>query len=188
MANFPFIIGNRKSRLPLFLGYVNYVPSPYPLPQGERGMEREGVTMSFEQITPQQAKEILDQNSDAIYVDVRSIPEFERGHPQGAINIPIFHYEAGGMRPNPDFSKVVEAVLSKEKTLVVGCQAGGRSQQACQVLGQAGFQNLYNVMGGFGGGRNPETGEPIAGWAQQGLPVSQENGEGVGYESLLRKV
>src|SRR5262249_33192895 len=104
-------------------------------------------------------------------------------------NIPIlhFHEQAQQMVPNPDFSKVAEGALLKEKTLVVGCMAGGRSQRACEMLEQMGFPNLYNVQGGFGGGRNPETGEPIAGWAQRGLPVSQENGEGVSYESLLAK-
>src|SRR5262245_2389486 len=145
--------------------------------------------MPIQQIDPSRAKEILDENPEALYVDVRSIPEFVRGHPIRAVNIPLLHFQeqTQQMTPNPDFAKVAEAVLPKEKTLVVGCMVGGRSQRACEALEQMGFQNLYNVQGGFGGGRNPETGEPIAGWSQRGLPVSQENGEGVGYESLLAK-
>ena len=37
------------------------------------------------------------------YVDVRSVPEFEAGHPQGAVNIPLANMVPGGMVPNPAF-------------------------------------------------------------------------------------
>src|SRR5262245_32240932 len=144
--------------------------------------------MTIQQITPDKAKEILDQDSQTLYVDVRSIPEFERGHPVGAINIPLLHLdeESHQMVPNPDFAKVAEAVLPREKKLLVGCMAGGRSQKACELLQQKGYSNLSNIMGGYGGGRNPMTGEPVPGWSQLNLPVSQDNGEGIGYESLLK--
>lgn len=145
--------------------------------------------MSIHQITPNEAKTILDEDSNAIYLDVRSQPEFEEGHPAGAINIPLLDYneELGGMAPNPDFTKVVEAIVSKDKKLIVGCQAGGRSQKACMVLEQLGFRDLSNVLGGFGGGQGP-TGQRVPGWKELGLPVSEENGEGVGYESLVKKI
>jgi rhodanese-related sulfurtransferase len=146
--------------------------------------------MPIEQINSQKAKEMLDQDPEAIYVDVRSIPEFLRGHPIRALNIPLFHYneQVQQMSPNPDFLKVSEAVLPQDKTLIVGCMVGGRSQKACEALAQAGFEKLHNVMGGYGGGRDPMTGEPVPGWSQLGLPISQENGEGVGYESLAAKI
>jgi rhodanese-related sulfurtransferase len=145
--------------------------------------------MPIHQITPPEAKRILDENSNSIYVDVRSVREFEQGHPAGAINIPLLDYneERGGMFPNPDFAKVSEAVLSKDKKLIVGCQAGGRSQKACMILEQLGYQDLSNVLGGFGGGMSP-TGQPVLGWRDSGLPVSEESGEGIGYESLVKKI
>lgn len=140
--------------------------------------------MPIQQINPQQAYEILKQDSQAVYVDVRSIPEFERGHPEKAINLPILHMneETRGMAPNPDFTAVAQAILPKDQPLIVGCQVGGRSQKACEALAQLGFEKLYNVQGGFGG----MPGAP--GWSTLGLPVSQENGDGVSYESLLQKV
>jgi rhodanese-related sulfurtransferase len=137
--------------------------------------------MSIEQTTPDQAKQILDQTPDAVYLDVRSIPEFLQGHAAGAINIPILHMQGGQMAPNPDFQKVVEAVLPKEKPLFVGCKMGGRSQRACEVLDALGYQKIWNIDGGFGGNDH----QP--GWKDLGLPVSMENGEGVGYESLLAR-
>ena len=135
------------------------------------------------QITPDQARKILEESKDAVYLDVRSTPEFANGHAAGAINIPLMNYNQGSgmMTPNPDFQQVVESVLPKGKKLVVGCQMGGRSQRACELMQQLGYQDLSNIRGGFGG--SPE--QP--GWAQLGYPVSTEAGEGVGYESLLKK-
>lgn len=138
--------------------------------------------MPIQQINPEQAKKILDENSEALYVDVRSVREFEQGHAEGAINIPLLdHNEDGQMLPNPDFLAVMEAQVPKDKVLIVACQAGGRSQKACEQLEMKGYQNLSNMMGGFGG--TPQT----PGWKQSGLPVSQDNGEGISYESLKKK-
>ena len=143
--------------------------------------------MPIQQINPSEAKDLLDQDAQAIYVDVRSIPEFTAGHPIRALNIPIMHKGQQGMEPNNDFLKVSKAALPKDRKLLVGCMAGGRSQKACELLEQQGFTQLYNVYGGFGGGRNPETGEPQPGWKDLGLPISDENGEGVSYSSLSAK-
>lgn len=140
--------------------------------------------MPIEQISPQQAKEILDQNPQSLYVDVRSVKEFVQGHAAGAINIPLldFNEEFGQMMPNSDFLKVFEANVPKDKILIVGCQAGGRSQKACEQLEMKGYTTLHNIVGGFGG-------VPQApGWKQLGLPVSQENGDGISYESLKIKL
>jgi rhodanese-related sulfurtransferase len=138
--------------------------------------------MAIEQTTPDQAKQALEQNPDAVYVDVRSIPEFTQGRAAGAINIPLLHMQGGQMAPNPDFQKVVQAVLPKEKPLFVGCKMGGRSQKACEILDALGYQKIYNIDGGFGGsGQQP-------GWRDLGLPVSTDNGEGVSYESLQSRV
>lgn len=138
--------------------------------------------MPIYQTTPDQAKKILDEDKSALYVDVRSIPEFAQGHAQGAINIPILHMSGGQMAPNPDFQRVVEAILPKEKTLLVGCKMGGRSQRACEILSTLGYEKLFNIDGGFGGNDH----QP--GWLDLGLPVSQDNGDGVGYQSLLTKI
>ncbi|MBI2981439.1 MAG: rhodanese-like domain-containing protein [Deltaproteobacteria bacterium] len=138
--------------------------------------------MPIQQTTPDKAKEILDKDKEAVYLDVRSVPEFTEGHAKGAINIPLIHLTDGEMIPNPDFPKVAEAVLDKEKTTVVGCKMGGRSQKSCEILERIGFKKLFNIQGGFGG--SPD--QP--GWKDLGLPVSRDNGEGVSYESLVKKI
>ena len=144
--------------------------------------------MPITQTTPEKANEILDQDAEAIYVDVRSVPEFEAEHPIRAINLPILHKGPGGMEPNPDFLEVAQAVLPKDKKLLVGCLRGGRSQKACMILEANGFDLLYNVHGGFGGAMDPTTGEITQkGWKELGLPTNTDNGEGVSYESLKAK-
>src|SRR6476659_5809198 len=104
--------------------------------------------MTIEHITVQQAHQ--QQEQGATYLDVRSVPEFEQGHPAGAFNIPLLHFDpqTGQMRPNPEFLSVVKANFPPEASLVIGCKMGGRSQQACEVLSSAGFQDVTNVLGG----------------------------------------
>ena len=144
--------------------------------------------MAIKEITPPQAHEILSADASAVYIDVRTEREFSNGHPQGAINIPVaFPDPARGMVMNPDFVKVVESHVPKEKKIIVGCQAGPRSNAAAGLLQQAGFQDISNMLGGFGGMRDPSGNVIAPGWAASGLPASQENGEGVSYQSLAGK-
>jgi phage shock protein E len=110
-----------------------------------------------------------------VYLDVRSSVEFAQGHPAHALNIPFFEpdEDTGIMQPNPDFLRVVQAVVPAETRLFVGCQAGGRSARAVQVLESYGFINLTNVRGGFGGSNDP-AGRVEPGWVASGLPVEAD--------------
>jgi rhodanese-related sulfurtransferase len=148
-----------------------------------------GTLMAIKEITPQQAHDLLTTNSETVYVDVRTEREFAAGHPQGAVNIPVaFPDPARGMVINDDFLQIVEKNYPKSKKIVVGCQAGPRSNAAAGLLQQAGYQDVSNMVGGFGGMRDPR-GKVIApGWSSLGLPVSQDNGEGVSYQSLSAKL
>jgi rhodanese-related sulfurtransferase len=138
--------------------------------------------MPITQTTPDKAKKTLDQDANAIYVDVRSIPEFEQGHAEGAINIPLMHFDpATGMTPNPDFVQVFEASVAKEKNILVGCKMGGRSQRACELMSQLGYESLSNIDGGFEGNDHQ------AGWRTLNLPVSTDNGEDSSYTALAAK-
>jgi rhodanese-related sulfurtransferase len=145
--------------------------------------------MAIKEITPQQTHDILSADATVVYIDVRTEREFANGHPAGAVNIPVALPDpARGMLANADFVKVVEANFPHDKKIVVGCQAGPRSTAAARMLDQAGYQDISNMLGGFGGMRDP-TGRVIApGWADSGLPVGQDNGDGVSHASLAAKV
>ena len=142
----------------------------------------------MKEINPQEAYDLLKREPETIYLDVRSIPEFEESHPVGAINIPLLHFAPGmGMIPNDDFVQVVQGNLSKDAKILVGCKTGGRSSRACELLAQSGYKNIANVRGGFLGvvdhfGRLLEPG-----WSMLDLPVCKSCKEEAHYESLSAK-
>ena len=139
-------------------------------------------------IGPEEAKNILDNDRDAVYIDVRTEQEFLRGHVPGSVNVPVVWPDPATrqMKPNPDFVTVVAAHFPKDKRIIVGCQAGGRSQFAAGLLDQEGFADVSNMQGGFGGARDP-MGQVVApGWAQLGLPVETEVRAENSYASLSK--
>ncbi len=124
------------------------------------------------------------------YIDVRSVPEFQNGHPEGASSVPLLHLDeqTRQMQPNPDFLAVMQAHFPPGAKLLIGCQMGGRSARAAQLLAGAGYEAAVNVDGGFGGRRDPATGQVIAeGWAPAGLPVETGGADDRGYEALRRQ-
>ena len=131
--------------------------------------------MSVKIIGAEQAKQILDSDSNVVYIDVRTEQEFQNGHVPKSINIPVVWPDPSTrqMKPNPYFVRTVSAQFTKDRKIILGCQAGGRSQFAAELLVQDGFQDVTNMQGGFGGARDP-MGRVIApGWAQLGFPVER---------------
>jgi rhodanese-related sulfurtransferase len=123
------------------------------------------------------------QAAGATYVDVRSTQEFDQAHPAGAYNVPLLHLDpkTRQMQPNPDFVAVVEANFAPDTPLLIGCQAGARSLHAAQLLATAGFTNVTNVLGGFGGSRQGDRG-----WMQAALPVETAADAEHQYEALYQ--
>ena len=96
--------------------------------------------MAIDQKQPPEVMALLEANPDAVYLDVRTEGEFEAGHPVSAINIPVALPGPGGqMMPTPEFLSVVEGALQKNQKIVCGCQVGGRSQMAADIMAQAGY-------------------------------------------------
>ncbi|MFK7000916.1 rhodanese-like domain-containing protein [Flavobacterium oreochromis] len=82
----------------------------------------------------------LQQDNNAVVLDVRTADECMEGVIPNAINIDI--YKGQG------FIYQVEE-LDKSKNYYVYCKAGGRSAQACGIMNQMGFNVTYNLIGGF---------------------------------------
>lgn len=82
-------------------------------------------------------EEILE-NPNVTIIDVRETFEFEEGHVDNAINIPL------GTIPNN-----VEKIKGMSQPIVVYCRSGNRSGMALQLLKQAGIQEVYNGGGIF---------------------------------------
>src|SRR4029077_2661064 len=131
---------------------------------------------SVKNIDPEQAKNILESDGLAIYIDVRTEPEYMNGHVPKSINIPVVLPDPATrqMKANPEFLKVVLAHVPKDKRIIVGCQMGGRSKLAADMLVQESFQDVSNMQGGFGGARDPMGRTIVAGWSQLGFPIETE--------------
>jgi rhodanese-related sulfurtransferase len=129
--------------------------------------------MDIAQTTPPEAHETLEREPGAVYLDVRTVPEFEAGHPAGARNVPVVLFDPATRQPapNPDFVATVERTIPRTANLLVGCQSGVRSLRACELLMQAGYTAVTNVRGGFGGERDLGGRIVVPGWRDAGLPV-----------------
>jgi rhodanese-related sulfurtransferase len=130
---------------------------------------------------PKECAALLEQGWTIL--DVRTVEEFEAGHPAGAFNVPVMNRGPAGMTPNPEFVAVVAARFHKTTKLVLNCGSGGRSMRGCEALAAAGFGDLVNMEAGFGGVRDP-SGAIEPGWQACGLPTANGRPAGKTYAEL----
>ena len=100
-------------------------------------------------ISPKQAKELMDKEKDVFVLDVRTEEEFKEVHIKDAHLIPIKELEQ-------NINKI-----PKDKKVVVHCASGNRSARACETLKDKGLKELYNMEGG------------INKWQAEGYPVEK---------------
>ena len=89
----------------------------------------------MERITPA-AFQALHQKEGITILDVREVDEFQAGHIQSAVNVPLSTLEE-------QYNQ-----LESDKRYYVICQGGKRSERACQFLETKGF-DVVNVEGGM---------------------------------------
>ena len=82
----------------------------------------------------------FEADENAVILDVRTEAEVSEGIIANAINIDI--------HKGQDFVDQIEA-LDKNKNYYVYCAAGVRSSNACGAMEQLGFENTFNLIGGF---------------------------------------
>jgi rhodanese-related sulfurtransferase len=165
--------------------YLKNRPKSYDALYTSKGefVRQETYPMSYTDITPEEAKELLD-NGGYTYVDVRSEPEFRNGHPADSVNVPVMHREPMGMVPNPDFLRVMEINFEHHAPLILGCQSGARSARAAEAMLAVGFSAVHNVTGGFGGARDDSGAILQKGWFELGLPVDYGDPEDRNYAAM----
>lgn len=79
----------------------------------------------------EEAAALMDQG--ALVVDVRTPGEWEEGHAEGTMLLPLNEL------PN----RFTE--LPKDKALLMVCRSGGRSEQATQFLKAMGYERVFNL-------------------------------------------
>ncbi len=91
-------------------------------------------------LSQEQWWENFQQDENAIILDVRTEEEVEEKAIPNSLHIDI--YKGQGFLD--EINK-----LDKEKSYYVYCKAGGRSNQACMLMNQLGFENTFNLLGGI---------------------------------------
>ena len=97
----------------------------------------EDVLVPYEQITAEDAKKLMDDESDYIIVDARTEEEFAEGHIPGAILIPEYEIADRAQSELPD----------KDQLILVYCRSGRRSKIASQALADLGYTNVKEFGG-----------------------------------------
>ena len=90
----------------------------------------------------------LENDSNAVIIDVRTPEEVDEGYIPNAIHLDIFKSQ--------EFIDAIEK-LDPDKSYYVYCRSGARSGQACSIMNQLGFEKAYNLMGGFSNWNGPST-------------------------------
>lgn len=105
--------------------------------------------MSYVDVTPAEAKALIEQTPDIIIIDVS--PAYAKGHLPNAVN----HYLGDGSldRAIPN--------LDKEKTYLVYCHVDSVAIQGAQKLVDAGFENVYRLKGNY------------KAWVDAGYPIEK---------------
>ena len=73
---------------------------------------------------------------DGTFLDVRTPGEFQDGHLQGALNIPL-----------NDIERTAKKVKDKSTPLYVYCRSGSRSSFAVRALQSMGYTNVTDIGG-----------------------------------------
>ena len=94
-------------------------------------------TVSYRQISMDEAIAIMEDENDYIILDVRTPDEFADKHIPEAINIPN---EAIGTEEIPELP-------DKEHLILVYCRSGNRSKQASEKLAALGYTNIVEFGG-----------------------------------------
>ena len=93
--------------------------------------------VNYENITAQEAKELMDREEGYVILDVRTEEEYAQGHIPGAILIPDYEIETKA-----------EAILTdKNQMILVYCRSGRRSKNAAQALLELGYTDIREFGG-----------------------------------------
>ena len=99
-----------------------------------------GVTMekaAYQQISMEEAMELMKTEENYIILDVRSQEEYDEKHIPGAVLVPN---ETIGTKDIPELP-------DKDQMILVYCRIGNRSKQAAEKLAALGYTNIIEFGG-----------------------------------------
>ena len=92
---------------------------------------------SYEQITQEEAKQIMDTTNGYILLDTRTQEEYDQSHIPSALLIP--HTEIA--------QRAADELPDKDQVILVYCRSGNRSKQASEALAELGYTNVKEFGG-----------------------------------------
>lgn len=137
---------------------------------------------SLQSVTPAQAWQMLQEDPQALLVDIRSTMEYLFvGHPAGAVHVPWI--DEPEWTVNPHFEAEIRklllggAVCSPDThctPVILICRSGKRSLEAGKALTRSGLHNVFHVDEGFEGELDEHHHRStLGGWRFRGLPWEQ---------------
>jgi len=92
------------------------------------------VAPSVETLGADQLRQMLENDPDVVFVDVRSALEIQYdGTVEGFVHIPIEEFEQR-------YSEI-----PKDKTIIVACSMGARAGRGAKILKEHGYQRVYAI-------------------------------------------
>lgn len=95
------------------------------------------TSVSYEQISQDEAKNIMDTESGYVIIDARTQEEYDSCHIEGAILVPEYEIADRAEKELPD----------KSQLILVYCRSGRRSKIASQALADLGYTNVKEFGG-----------------------------------------
>ena len=93
--------------------------------------------IEYKKITSEEAKTIMDSGEDHVVVDVRTQGEYESGHIEGALLLPLDEIELIASQKLPDLNQKI----------LLYCRSGNRSAVAARMLIKMGYTDVSDFGG-----------------------------------------
>jgi len=121
----------RRAGYDRLIGYV---------PDGVASWALQGKPLDhLPQLTPASLKHVFEKYGNHVVLDVRTDAEWESGHIEGAIHLPLPQLVAQGID------------LDRQRHITTICRSGYRSNVAGSVLKSQGYEHVFSLIGGMTG-------------------------------------
>ena len=102
------------------------------------GCGTEKIDTAYQQINAETARDMMNEQPEAVVLDVREPNEFDNGHIPGAVLLPL-----GSITER----SAAELIPDKDTVVLVYCRSGNRSKQASSALAELGYTGIYEFGG-----------------------------------------
>jgi len=103
-------------------------------------------------VSPASAIRLINNNDDALIIDIRAAADYKKGHIKGAKNVQL-----------SDFASTIESYSDyKNKPVLVYCNSGNTTRRAVKLLKNAGYEKINDLEGG------------IVAWKEANMPLSKK--------------